>query len=160
MLGGRSKLPKPDWRHQLMGCYRATKLGLKRHYKLRFSRSHITPQFQRHRYPETSLEEVRARVVRFQQVLGDTSELKLEQIVNQIYHISAWLKVEQLQCSGQASSPSQDIQYVEIISLDTGEIILLQSASLRRNYYHKSRLWLFPNNFLMNLLHNPYDSKL
>jgi surface carbohydrate biosynthesis protein len=89
MLEGRSKLPKPDWRHRLMGCYRATRLGLKRHYKSYFSRSHITPQFQRHRYPEISLEQVRARVLRFQQILGDTSELKLEQIVNQIYHISA-----------------------------------------------------------------------
>jgi surface carbohydrate biosynthesis protein len=89
MLDGRSKLPKPDWRHRLVGFYRAKRLGLKRHYKLYFSRSHITPQFQRHRYPEISLEQVRARVLRFQQILGDTSELKLEQIANQIYHISA-----------------------------------------------------------------------
>jgi surface carbohydrate biosynthesis protein len=89
MLAGHSELPKPDWHHRLVGFYRTTRLGLKRRYKSYFSRSHITPQFQRHRYPEISLEQVRERVLKFQQILGDTMELKVEKIPNKLYHISA-----------------------------------------------------------------------
>ncbi len=88
MLEGRSQLPKPDWRHRLVGFYRAKRLGLKRHYKLYFSRSHITPQFQRHRYPGISLDDLRSRIFRFQQIFGYFGELKVEQIYDQIYQIA------------------------------------------------------------------------
>jgi len=51
--------------------------------------SHAPPEFHRHRYPGISLHELRARMSRFQKVLGDDTELKAEQIHDQIFRISA-----------------------------------------------------------------------
>jgi surface carbohydrate biosynthesis protein len=56
--------------------------------KERLPGSHNRPEFQRHRYPEVSLEEIRARLSWFQQVLGDSKELKVEQISQQFFEIS------------------------------------------------------------------------
>jgi hypothetical protein len=56
--------------------------------KERLPGSHNRPEFQRYRYPGVSLEEIRARLSWFQQVLGDSKELKVEQISQQFFEIS------------------------------------------------------------------------
>ena len=56
--------------------------------KERIPGSHNRPEFQRHRYPEVTLEEIRARISRFQQVLENSSELKVKQRSNQFFEIS------------------------------------------------------------------------
>jgi hypothetical protein len=61
---------------------------LKRQIRARLPRSRNKPEFHRHRYPEASLEEIRERLSRFQQVLGDSMEMKVEQISNQFFRIS------------------------------------------------------------------------
>jgi hypothetical protein len=66
----------------------ATMRTLKRKLKARLPGSRKKPEFHRHRYPEVPLEEIRARISLFQQVLGDSSELQVEQISDQFFRIS------------------------------------------------------------------------
>jgi surface carbohydrate biosynthesis protein len=87
IMAGQSAMSKPPLRHRLMGHCMATKRTLKRKLKARLPRSHKKPDFHRHRYPEVPLEEIRARISRFQQVLGDSKELKVEQISKQFFRI-------------------------------------------------------------------------
>ena len=47
-----------------------------------------SPEFLRHRYPGISLEEMRARIARFQKVLGDNEELEVEQLGGELFRIS------------------------------------------------------------------------
>jgi surface carbohydrate biosynthesis protein len=51
--------------------------------------SHNKPEFQRHRYPEISIEDVQARARRFQRVLGHSNDLKVRLIQQQFFEISA-----------------------------------------------------------------------
>ena len=85
---GRSELPSPSMQDRLAGWSMSTVRTLIKRSKERFPRSHNRPEFQRHRYPDVSLEEIRARLSRFQQVLGDSNELKVEQIYGHFYRIS------------------------------------------------------------------------
>jgi surface carbohydrate biosynthesis protein len=89
MLANRSESSGPGLRDRLEGRYRATRRGLKKRSKSHRRGSHLKPEFQRHRYPEISLEEVRMRISRFQQILGDKRELKTERIFKQFFRISA-----------------------------------------------------------------------
>jgi CDP-glycerol glycerophosphotransferase (TagB/SpsB family) len=51
--------------------------------------SHNKPEFQRHRYPEVSLSDMKERVSRFQQLLGYTNELTVKPFLGQFFRISA-----------------------------------------------------------------------
>jgi hypothetical protein len=66
----------------------ATMRTLKRKVKARLPRARNKPEFHRHRYPEISLEEMEERVSRFQQVLGESRKLQVEQIFDQFFRIS------------------------------------------------------------------------
>ena len=88
MTKGRSELPKPSVHNRLEGWSMSTIRTLIKRTKEHLPGSHNRPQFQRHRYPEVSLEEILARISRFQQVLGDSREPKVEQIFNQFFRIS------------------------------------------------------------------------
>jgi len=88
VLEGRSELPKPSVHDRLAGWSMSTVRTLIKRSKERIPGSHNRPEFQRHRYPGVSLEEIRARILRFQQVLGDSRELKVEQRSNQFFEIS------------------------------------------------------------------------
>jgi surface carbohydrate biosynthesis protein len=61
---------------------------LVKRYKSSRPDSHNKPEFQRHRYPEISLEEIRARTKRFQDVLGHKQDLRVEQLANQFFLLS------------------------------------------------------------------------
>ena len=50
--------------------------------------SHNRPEFQRHRFPEISLQKLQAKLQRFQQLLGYTTELKVEKVTDVIFNIS------------------------------------------------------------------------
>jgi surface carbohydrate biosynthesis protein len=88
MMEGSSELPKPPLHDHLVGWSMSTIRTLVKRAKERLPDSHNRPEFQNHRYPEVSLEEIRARLSRFQQVLGDSKELKVEQISRQFFEIS------------------------------------------------------------------------
>ena len=64
-------------------------LGLVNRYKSYLPGEFNKPAFQRHRYPGISIEELRARLSRFQHILGYSEELKVEEISDQIFRISA-----------------------------------------------------------------------
>jgi surface carbohydrate biosynthesis protein len=88
MLDGQdkiSRLPLPRW---LKGYCLANMRTLKRKFKARLPRARNKPEFHRHRYPEVSLEDMGERISRFQQVLGEPGELKVEKILGQFFRIS------------------------------------------------------------------------
>jgi hypothetical protein len=88
IMEGRSELPRPSVRDRLEGRSMSAVRTLIKRFKERLPVSHNRPEFQRHRYPEVSLEEIRARMSRFQQILGDSRELKVELTANQFFRIS------------------------------------------------------------------------
>jgi len=88
VMEGRLELPRPPLHDRLAGWSMSTIRTLIKRAKERLPGSHNRPEFQRHRYPEVSLEEIRARLSWFQQVFGDSKELKVEQISQQFFEIS------------------------------------------------------------------------
>jgi hypothetical protein len=64
-------------------------LRLARRHVSRIPGAHHKPEFQRHRYPGVSLEELRERLARYQRLLGDGRELEIEEILDNIYLVSA-----------------------------------------------------------------------
>jgi surface carbohydrate biosynthesis protein len=88
VLGGRSELRKPPFRQRLTGHGLAAMRTLTRKLKARLPGSRNRPMFHRHRYPEVSLAQMRSRISRLQQVLGDSKELTVEQIADQFFRIS------------------------------------------------------------------------
>jgi hypothetical protein len=87
IMAGRSELPKPAWHAQLTGRYRAGWRRWIKWYKSHLPDSKYRPEFQRHRYPGLSLDELRKRISRFQNMLGDDTELTAEQIAEYIFLI-------------------------------------------------------------------------
>ena len=88
-LDGRSELPKPALGDWLNGHYKATRRILKRRFKSTFQDSNDKSKFDRHRYPGVSLEEVCTRVSLFQQLLGESRDLEVDQIGKHIFQIRA-----------------------------------------------------------------------
>jgi surface carbohydrate biosynthesis protein len=58
-------------------------------YKDSRPNSHNRPEFQKHRYPEVSLDDIRDRISRFQALLGDSRDLRVEKWYHQFFRISA-----------------------------------------------------------------------
>jgi len=86
---GKAGLPKPAFLTYLVGYLTANGRRLVKWTKRYLPGSHAPPEFHRHRYPGITLEALRERISLFQQALGDTTELKAEQIHEQIFRISA-----------------------------------------------------------------------
>ncbi|HED18596.1 MAG TPA: hypothetical protein ENI74_03730 [Gammaproteobacteria bacterium] len=86
---GRTELPKPALFTHLAGRTLANGRHLIKRIRRDLPGSHAPPEFHRHRYPGITLEELRERMSLFQRTLGDTTELKAEQIHDQIFRISA-----------------------------------------------------------------------
>jgi len=83
----RSRLPEPTLKDQLDGRLRATTRRLVKRFLSYLPDSHNRPEFHRHRYPGISLDEVRERVLRIKKTLGDSRELKVDQISSEIFQI-------------------------------------------------------------------------
>jgi surface carbohydrate biosynthesis protein len=89
ILNDGVELRKPALRHRLTRWSIAKGLGLINRFKSHLPGEFNKPAFQRHRYPGISIEELRARLWRFQKILGYSSELKVEEISDHIFQISA-----------------------------------------------------------------------
>ncbi|MGD2099821.1 MAG: hypothetical protein PVG35_19770 [Desulfobacterales bacterium] len=63
-------------------------LHLAKRIKASLPGSHNRPEFQRHRYPGISLENLRGKLKQFQQLRGNDQELQVEQISNVMFKIS------------------------------------------------------------------------
>jgi hypothetical protein len=63
-------------------------LHLAKRIKSSLPGSHNQPEFQRHRYPGISLENLRAKLNQLQQLRSNNRELKVEQVSNVMFKIS------------------------------------------------------------------------
>jgi surface carbohydrate biosynthesis protein len=88
-MEGRSELPKPAFPERFGGWCRATGRLLIKRVKAYIPGSHAPPEFHRHRYPGISLEELDSRIRKFQQLLGDEGDLRVEEVFHHIFRISA-----------------------------------------------------------------------
>jgi len=89
ILNDGAELRKPGLRYRLNRWYVAMVLGLINRYKSYLPGEFNKPAFQLHRYPGISTEELGARLSRFQNILGYSEELKVEEISEQIFRINA-----------------------------------------------------------------------
>ena len=80
--------PKESLKNKLERWVVIRGLHLAKGIKSSLPGSHNRPEFQRHRFPEISLETLQAKLHRFQQLLGDTTELKVEKVTDVIFKIS------------------------------------------------------------------------
>jgi surface carbohydrate biosynthesis protein len=89
ILNDGVELRKPALRHRLTRWCITKGLGLINRYKSHLPGEFNKPAFQRHRYPGIPIGELRARLLRFQTILGYNKELKVGEISDQIFQISA-----------------------------------------------------------------------
>ena len=89
IVDGPSGLPKPLLLGQLEKWIKATKRSVRQKSKLPVARDEKSLKFQRHKYPEITIGELRSRITRFQQILGKDRELKVEQIYPKLFRIRA-----------------------------------------------------------------------
>ena len=89
MVDSTSQMDKPPFRDRLEGHFEAAIRRVGRGLAPYLPGSHKSPKFERHRYPEISIEEVRLRIARFQRVLSDNGELHVDQIGKRLFRISA-----------------------------------------------------------------------
>jgi surface carbohydrate biosynthesis protein len=88
ILKNRHLPSDPSPLEYLKNKYKTFHRGLKKRYKTFHHNSHLKQDFQRHRYPVIPLQELRMRVLRFQKLLSDEKDLKLEKIFNESFRIS------------------------------------------------------------------------
>jgi len=87
ITAGRSQLPNPTLINRVDGWYRATTRRLIKRLLSYLPDSHNRPEFHRHRYPGISLDEVRERVLRIKQALGDSEKVAVDQISSELFQI-------------------------------------------------------------------------
>ena len=80
-------LPKPPLSDRISGRVIANYRRIYKFIKKYKPGTHAPPHFHRHRYPGISLQELKDRINKIQQVLGDTSKINTEQISDQIFLI-------------------------------------------------------------------------
>ena len=85
----QSEQPKPSLLQRFGGWSTANRRRLMKRIKAYLPGTHAPPEFHRHRYPEVSLEELQARVSKFQQMLGHSETLQVEGIFDQIFMIGS-----------------------------------------------------------------------
>jgi surface carbohydrate biosynthesis protein len=89
IVDGLSELPNPLLWGRLEKWFKATKCRVRLRSKLRVARSDKSLEFQRHKYPEIFIEDLRSRITRLQQVLGKDGKLKVDQIYPKLFRIRA-----------------------------------------------------------------------
>jgi hypothetical protein len=81
-------LPGPPIGERLQGWFKATKRRVRRWSKLRKTDPTRSLEHQQNKYPEVPLGEMRARVARLLEVMGDDSRLNVEQIYHKLFRIT------------------------------------------------------------------------
>ena len=64
-------------------------LQVARRFKSSLPGTHNLPEFQRHRYPEIPVGDIRTRIARLQGLLGDSRDLTVEQLSDVSFRVSA-----------------------------------------------------------------------
>jgi hypothetical protein len=88
IIDGQFVKSKPGLLDHFTGYCMANMRTLKRKIKAHLPRAQNKPEFHRHRYPDVSLEEMQYRMLKFQEVLGDSRQLQVEQMSDQFFRIS------------------------------------------------------------------------
>ena len=88
MVKGRAVLPKTGAGRRAFGWSLWAMRTMIKRYKDSRPGSHNRPEFQRHRYPEISLEDMQNRVNRFKQVLNISENIKVEPVLGKFFRIS------------------------------------------------------------------------
>jgi hypothetical protein len=86
-LESKPVLAKPAFRRRMLGCSLANWRRFNRYIRKYLPGKHAPDEFHRHRYPGISLPELKLRISRLQQVIGDHTELKADQVSDQIFVI-------------------------------------------------------------------------
>jgi hypothetical protein len=89
MMEGPSESPKPDLLDRLEGGSVANGRRLVKWLLSYLPNSHNRPEFQRHRFPGISLDALNEKIERIQQILGKKNKLKVEQLSDMLFRISA-----------------------------------------------------------------------
>ena len=84
-----SKLPAPPLLGRLKKLYKAARRRRRKKFKQPYAQSDKSLQFQRHKYPDISIEEFRSRLSRFQEILGNSRNLIVDQIYTKLFRIRA-----------------------------------------------------------------------
>jgi surface carbohydrate biosynthesis protein len=87
MLEVDGEFVNPSLRDRIGGRYQAFRRGRRKRSKSRSSESHLKPDFQKHRYPDISLAQVRNRAVQFCDILNRQVSLKVECIFDRFFHV-------------------------------------------------------------------------
>jgi surface carbohydrate biosynthesis protein len=80
-------LPPPALPRRLSGILLARSRVMIKRLKSYFPGSHAPPEFHRHRYPGITLDELRRRMMRFQEILGDETPVSTTALTPQIFSI-------------------------------------------------------------------------
>ena len=87
--GAQRSWPKPGLGSRGIGwCLCTLRTAVKR-YKDSRPGSHNRPEFQHHRYPEVSLEDMQDRVNRIKKLLNISEDLNVESVFDKFFRISA-----------------------------------------------------------------------
>ena len=89
IVNGGAELREQTLWYRLNRWYLAKGLGLVNRYKSHLPGEFNKPAFQRHRYPGISVEELEARLSRFQHILGYAEKLKVDKISEDIFRITS-----------------------------------------------------------------------
>ena len=76
------------WRDRLQRRLIADGYHLYKRLKPKLPGSHNRPEFQKHRYPGITLEALEAKIERIQNILKDTTRLRVEQISDVLFKIA------------------------------------------------------------------------
>ena len=87
MLRAQPDFPAPSLRNRVQGWSLAAARRLSRHIRKKLPGNHAPPEFHQHRYPGISVQQLKARISRFQQLLGDDSRITAEPISDQIFRV-------------------------------------------------------------------------
>jgi len=87
MVDSNFQMDTPPFRDRLEGHFEAAIRRVGRSFAPYLPGSHKSPKFERHRYPEISIEEVRLRIAKFQRVLSDNGEIHVNQIGKRLFRI-------------------------------------------------------------------------
>jgi hypothetical protein len=83
----RKQRPKPGFGSRFVGwSLWVARTSIKR-YKDSRPGSHNRPEFQRHRYPEISIDNIQRKVNHFKELLGISEDLKVEHFFGKFFRI-------------------------------------------------------------------------
>ena len=89
MLAAGGGFVEPHMWDRIAGRYRAFQRKRKKQAKSQSRNSHLKPDFQRHRYPDISIDEIRNRLASFQKILGYPNKLNVARLPSALFRISA-----------------------------------------------------------------------